>query len=165
MSDTRFGDPRLDDIFRYWLSKRRGQHPPLRADIKPSELGAALRHLNIIDVVREPGKPLQFRHRLIGTHNIEWLGRDSTGQMLDENLYGAAATAFVASFRRIVEEVQPYHRRNRMDWNDQKFVMHESVDLPLSDDTHEVAMILRGAVFRMAVAGDSNQDTFEPIAS
>ncbi len=164
MSAPRFGDPRLDEIFRYWLSRLRDGHPPRRADLRPADLGAAVRHLNLIEVVREPGQKLQFRHRLIGTHNIEWLGRDSTGQMLDEKLYGAAAPGIIASLARIVEEVRPYHRRNRMDWNNQKFLLHESVDLPLSDETHDVAMILRGAVFRSAVAGDSMAELFEPIA-
>ena len=164
MPAPRFGNPRLDDIFCYWLSKRRGEHPPLRANIRQSELDAAVRHLKIIDEEREPGKPLQFRHRLIGTHNIEWLGRDYTSQMLDENLYGAAAPALVASFIRYVEEALPYHRRTRMDWNYQKFIPHESVELPLSDETHKVSIIPRGGVFRLAVAGDRTQEIFEPTA-
>jgi hypothetical protein len=68
-----------------------------------------VRHVNLVDVVREPGKKLQF-HLLVGSHNIEWLGRDSTGRMLDESLYGAAAAGFIASFIRIVEEARPFHR-------------------------------------------------------
>jgi hypothetical protein len=163
VSSPAFGDPRLDEIFRYWLSKRRDGKPPRRTDIRPADLGAAVRHVNLVEVVRAPGRPLQFRHRLIGTHNIEWLGRDMTGRMLDESLYGAGAPAIIAGFTRIVEEAQPYHRRNRMDWNNQKFLLHESVDLPLADENHAVAMILRGAVFQM-VDGGGAKDLFEPIA-
>ena len=64
-----------------------GPLPQRRADIKPQELGpAALRQINILDVIRELGKTLQFRHRLVGTGITEWLSRDATGQMVDETL-------------------------------------------------------------------------------
>lgn len=163
MTRTRFGNPRLDEIFAYWLSKRQDGKLPGRADIKPDEIGSALRHVNLVDVVREPGKPLQFRHRLIGSHNIEWLGRDYTGQMLDEKLYGAAADGIVARFARIVAEARPFHRINRMDWNNQKFLVQEAVELPLADENGVITMILRGAVFRRVLEGDGKTELFEPI--
>ena len=163
MHTARFGDPRLDEIFAYWLSKRRDGKAPGRADIRPGEIGGAVRHVNLVDVVREPGKPLQFRHRLVGSHNIEWLGRDSTGRMLDESLYGAAAAGFIASFVRIVEEARPFHRINRMDWNDQKFLIQESVELPLADESGQIVMILRGAVFRHVEDRDPVDAVFTPI--
>lgn len=157
-----FGDPKLNEIYRYWLSRRRNGRPPRRADIRPAELGAAVRHINLLDVIREPGKPLQYRHRLVGTHNIEWVGRDATGRMVDEDLYGSATADVLASFNRIVAEARPFYRRGRMDWNNQRFLLHEAVEMPLSDDTHEVAMILRGASFRPIVSVDE-QPVFEPL--
>ncbi len=149
-----FGDPVLDHIYRYWLSKRQDGRAPRRADIKAGELGGAIRHLNIIDVVREAGTPMQFRHRLIGTGILEWLNMDATGRMLDESLYGPDAAAIVASLTRIAETARPFHRLARLDWNNRKFALMESVELPLSDERHDVAMILRGAVYRHAAAGD-----------
>jgi hypothetical protein len=158
-----FDDPKLGEIYRYWLSKRRDGGLPRRADIRPAELGAAVRHINLIDVVREPGKTPQYRHRLVGTHNIEWLGRDVTGRMVDESLYGPATAAILASFDRIVAEARPFYRRNRMDWNNQKFLLHEAVEMPLSDDTPAVGMILRGASFRPVVGQDDLPPVFEPL--
>jgi len=109
-----------------------GPLPQRRADIKPQELGpAALRQINILDVIRELGKTLQFRHRLVGTGITEWLSRDATGQMVDETLYGADAAKIVASLGRIVETVQPHHRQARLDWNNRKYALMESVELPL----------------------------------
>jgi len=164
MSPAHITDPRLNHILQYWLSKRRDGQAPRRADLRPAELGPALlRHINIVEVVRAEGQPLQFRHRLIGTYNIEWLGRDATGQMLDENLYGAAAPMIVASFTRIVEEARPFYRLSRMDWHDKRHLMNESVELPLSDDRHAVAMILRGAVFRDPTDRDGGAERFEAI--
>ena len=163
MAYPAFDDPKLGEIYRYWLSKRRDGGLPRRADIRPAELGASVRHINLIDVVREPGKTPQYRHRLVGTHNIEWLGRDVTGRMVDESLYGPATAAILASFDRIVAEARPFYRRNRMDWNNQKFLLHEAVEMPLSDDTHAVAMILRGASFRPVVGQDDLPPVFEPL--
>lgn len=157
-----FGDPRLDEIYRYWLSKRRDGALPRRADIKPGELGAVIRHINLVDVIREPGKPLQFRHRLMGTGISEWLGQDLTGKLVDETIYGPAAGAIIASLAKIVETAQPYHRLAPLDWNNRKFALAESVELPLSGDTSEVAMILRGAVYRHR-AGEAPQNLFEPL--
>ncbi len=164
MNPAHITDPRLSQILQYWLSKRRDGRPPRRADLRPAEMGAALlRHVNMVDVLREPEKPLQFRHRLIGTYNIEWLGRDSTGRMIDENLYGAAAAAIIASFASIAEEARPYYRLNRLDFHDKGHLMNESVELPLCDENNDVAMILRGAVFRHATDMDCGTDRFEAI--
>jgi hypothetical protein len=158
-----FGDPKLSEIYRYWLSRRRDGKPPRRADIRPAELGAAVRHINLLDVIREPGKPLQYRHRLIGTHNIEWLGRDVTGQMVDENLYGPDAAEIIETFNRVVEEARPFYRRSRVDWNNQRFLLQEAVEMPLSDDTDNIVMILRGASFRPVVSVDAPRLVFEPL--
>lgn len=158
-----FCDPRLDEIYRYWLSKRRDGGPPRRADIKPGELGAAIRHLNLIEVLREEGKPLAFRHRLVGTYHSDWLGRDVTGRILDETLYGPATEEIVATMTRIVETARPYRRVARLDWNNQKFVVMEAVEMPLTDETGAVAMIMRGAVFRHAAGEAGPRMTFEPL--
>jgi hypothetical protein len=159
-----FGDPKLNDIYGYWLSKRRGGKPPRRADIKAQELPpGALPQINILEVVREPEKPLQFRHRLVGTGITAWLSRDATGLMVDEALYGADAVKIVASLNRIVETVQPHHRIARLDWNDQHYALAESVEMPLSDDTHDVAMILRGVTYRPVNHAEPLRQFFEPL--
>jgi hypothetical protein len=159
-----FGDPRLGEIYRYWLSRRRDGEPPRRADIKPQELGPdVLRQLNILDVVREPGTPLQFRHRLVGTGITQWLSRDATGLMVDETLYGPEAAKIVASLVQIVETVQPHHRVARLDWNDRKYALMESVEMPLADDTHPVAMILRGVSYRKVGDIENLRQFFEPL--
>jgi hypothetical protein len=159
-----FGDPILGEISRYWLSKRRDGRAPRRADIKPGELGPPIRNLNIIEVLRQPGGTLAFRHRLVGTGIIEWLSHDATGQMVDEALYGEAAAAeIVATLTRIALTALPYHRVARLDHNSRKFALMESVELPLSDDTHDVAMILRGVSYRHIAAGTEPDLFFRPL--
>jgi hypothetical protein len=156
------GDPRLGEIFRYWLSKRRDGALPRRADIRPGELGAVIRHINLIDVIREPGRPLQFRHRLMGTGITDWLGQDLTGKLVDEASYGPAAGAIVESLGRIVGTAQPHHRLAPLDSINRKFALAESVELPLAGETQDVTMILRGAVYRHRT-GAEPQALFEPL--
>lgn len=162
MAFPALGDPRLEDIYRYWLSRHRDGHLPRRADIKPAELGAVIRHVNLIDVIRVAGQPLQFRHRLVGTAIIEWLGADFTGKMVDEATYGPTAPQIAASLARIVATAQPFHRLAPLDWNQRKFALMEAVELPLGGDTDEVAMILRGAVYRHHI-GAEPKPIFEPL--
>ena len=140
-----FSDHRLETIYRYWRSRRGNRDLPQRADIRPSELGSALRLLNLIDVMHNP---LRFRHRLVGSEHVEWLGRNATGRFLDDALYGDATGEIIGAFTTIVQERRPYFRRSRLDWNNQKWLEMESVELPLGDADGEVNMILRGAVFR-----------------
>lgn len=143
--DVPFTDHRLEDIYRYWRSKRGKRAMPARSDLRPSELGAALRLLNLVDVFHNP---LRFRHRLVGTEHVEWLGRDATGRYLDEALYGPATGEILGSLTTIVTQKRPYRRRSRLDWNNQKWLEMEAVELPLGDADGEVQMILRGAVFK-----------------
>jgi hypothetical protein len=158
-----FGDPVLGDIYRYWLSKRRDGRPPRRADITAAELGPPIRNLNLIDVLRQPGKPLCFRHRLVGTGITDWLSHDPTGRMVDEALYGAEAAKIAASLARIVETAQPFHRMARLDRHSRKFALTESVEMPLSGEADDVAMILRGVSYRHVTAAAEVELYFRPI--
>ncbi len=109
-------------------------------------MGNLVRLLNLIDVIPEP---LHFRHRLVGSEHVEWLGRDATGLYIDETLYGSAAAEIVRSLTIIVREKKPYRRRARLDWNGQPWLEMESVELPLGEKG-QVRMILRASVFRQA---------------
>ncbi len=109
-------------------------------------MGVLVRLLNLIDVT---GNPPRFRHRLVGSEHVQWLGRDATGLYVDETLYGAAAPEIIRSLTAIVREKRPYRRRARLDWNSQSFLEMESVELPLGEDG-AVRMILRASVFRQA---------------
>jgi hypothetical protein len=144
-ANSPFSDARLDMIFQHWRMRSAGRLMPQRADIRPSELGPAIRLLNLVDVQHGP---LRFRHRLVGSEHVEWLGRNATGRDIDESLYGAATNEIISAFATIVEQRRPYYRLSRLDWNNQKWLMMEAVELPLGDSEGQVHMILRGAVFR-----------------
>lgn len=139
-----FDDPRLDTIFHYWLDRRGARGMPERADIHPGDFRQLVRLLNLVDVLY---RPLRFRHRLVGSESIEWLGRDPTGRILDETLYGPATDEILGSLTTIVQEARPYRRSARMDWSGKDWLHMEAAELPLAGEDGTVRMILRGAVF------------------
>jgi hypothetical protein len=76
--------PDLEIIYQYWLSKKCGRAMPSRADIDPVELpGRLWPNLMLIDVVRDQAKP-RFRYRHVGTAFSDAVGRELTGQFLNE---------------------------------------------------------------------------------
>lgn len=155
---SQFSDPRLDELVQYWLDKRGSRIMPARADIKPAQMGSLLRLLNLIEVDHHP---LRFRHRLVGSETIMKLGRDATGRILDESLYGDATPEILASLMLVVRESRPYRRVARLDWNNQPHIEMEAVELPLGENGN-VQMILRGAIFRQALS-DSARLSFTPL--
>ena len=61
-----------------WTEARGERALPRRADINPVKLGGALQNVFLLDVV--PGKPVDFRYRLIGEQLIRGYGRNLTGE-------------------------------------------------------------------------------------
>lgn len=151
-------DSRLNELLEYWLEKRGTRAMPGRADIKPTQMGSLLRMLNLIEVEHHP---LRFRHRLVGTDTIQRLGRDATGRVLDESLYGADTPQILETLARLVREARPFRRLARLEWNNQPHMEMESVELPLGENGN-VQMILRGSVFRQAQS-ETARLLFEPL--
>src|SRR5579864_7045143 len=69
-------DPRLQQAFDYWQSKRAGRLMPRRADLDPVDIPKLLPHIMLTDVVG-PGR---YRYRLIGTEIEQAQGMHATGR-------------------------------------------------------------------------------------
>ena len=74
--------PKLQQLFDYWASKRGERKMPSRADIDPLGMGFIIGNLILVDVIA--GAPLGFRIRLHGTNLTERVHYELTGKMLDE---------------------------------------------------------------------------------
>lgn len=154
-------DGRLTRLLRYWAAKRGDQPAPRRADLDPLlEIPDLVPMLTLIDVLRDP---LRFRFRLVGTSVVQALGRDATGRFADEALYGSEAAGIVATYRRMTEEIRPFHRRSRLAWNDREWRVLEAVEVPLIDDDGRVCMIMGGNRFTLTSDTDGPPRTYEPI--
>ncbi|MBL8781382.1 MAG: PAS domain-containing protein [Alphaproteobacteria bacterium] len=67
----------LERVERVWNDARAVRDIPRRTDIDPIQLGSALPHITLLDVV--PGDPIDFRYRILGQQLIKGYGFDLTG--------------------------------------------------------------------------------------
>ncbi|HEV2549800.1 MAG TPA: PAS domain-containing protein [Stellaceae bacterium] len=138
-SDLRFDHPRLNELVRYWESKRRDGRLPARVDIDPAELKPFLGNIFMLDVV---GEPKRFRYRLIGTEIVEYVGRDSTGKFQEEAYAPEQAAENNAMYRWICENKKPLRNFGVINWVGREFFKYEIVNLPLASDGDTVDIIL-----------------------
>ncbi|MBC8791217.1 MAG: histidine kinase [Tagaea sp. CACIAM 22H2] len=137
--------PELCRLLEYWQAKRRTLgRLPARADIDPLEMRFALGHLILADV--EPGDPIRFRHRLIGTRIVEHAGYDATGLYVDDIPDQELARRLTESYRTVIATREPVHDRvNGMVGG--RPLNLEILRLPLSQDGTTIGMVLTGAFF------------------
>ncbi|HXZ00592.1 MAG TPA: hypothetical protein VEI03_11365 [Stellaceae bacterium] len=143
-------DPRLDRLYRHWLSKRRGRALPCRAAIDPLEIPAEIwPHTMLLDVVWEDGKP-RFRYRRVGDVFWRLAGREPTGLFIEDVLPEKAG------YRRYVTGIyEEMATRRAAMYTENSFtlagrgmqMLTRRVSLPLSNDGEAVNMVLAGHVF------------------
>lgn len=139
---------RLCRLYEYW----RGIHPatglPGRQHFDPLAVPDLLPSLWMVDVA---GPPLRFRYRLVGTAIVGALGREFTGQWLDESHQGFRGSRLERDYRSIVNERRPHHRKDPsrlLQLNGHALL--ESLMLPLARDGANVDIILGCMVFLRA---------------
>lgn len=71
----------IQRFYDYWLSISPPGKLPGRRNVAPEDLGPLLPRVWMLDVYRDP---LRFRYRLAGTLVVHSLGREVTGQWVDE---------------------------------------------------------------------------------
>jgi hypothetical protein len=132
----------------YWISI----HPskdrvPGRRNFDPMAVPTLLPNMMLLDVA---GRPPRFRYRLVGTRMVEALGRDLTGQWLDEaHAHQDGTKPQFPSYERVAIEGRPEWRRGRPHFAGyiDRCTEMERIFLPLSSDGAAVDMLLTIAVF------------------
>ena len=138
---------RVRAIYRYWDSKRNGRRMPSRADLDPLEIPRFLPDICLVDVVPDARR---YVYRLIGTNEVAMRGRDPTGLPVGEGYFGTSAQSVFLNYDGVVRSREPRVDRDPSITSDDRFIQHESIFLPLSDDDEHVNMILVFTVYRAA---------------
>lgn len=133
---------------------------PRREELNLRAMSSLLPRFNLLDVTWDP---LRFRHRLVGAAYVEMLGRNVTGQLVDEELYGEATQEIFNSLKLVAEEIRPYRRLARLDWHERNWLLQEAAELPLADEDGRVNMILRVSAFTLTKDTDSPRLIFTPL--
>lgn len=137
---------KLHHVYRYWRSLHRDGRIPGRAQIDPAAIPDLLSGLWLLDVQREP---FRLRYRLVGTRVVRAIGREVTGQWLDEAHPGIGRDpAYQARSRKVVQTAIPSWRHGRPNlWRHELFGKIENLILPLAADGARVEMLMIMTVF------------------
>ena len=140
---------RVRAIYRYWDSKRNGRLMPRRADLDPLDIPRFLPDICLVDVVPDARK---YVYRLIGTNEAAMRGRDPTGLPVGEGYFGTSKESVFLNYDAVTRTRAPRLDRDPSVTSDNRFIQHESIFLPLSEDGENVTMILVFTVYGPAPA-------------
>jgi hypothetical protein len=135
---------RVRAVYRYWDSKRNGRLMPRRADLDPLDIPKLLSDICLVDVVPDARK---YVYRLIGTNEAAMRGRDPTGLAVGEGYFGTSKESVFLNYDGVTRTRAPRLDRDPSMTADHRFIQHESIFLPLSDDGEHVNMILVYTVY------------------
>ena len=135
---------RVRAIYRYWDGKRNGRLMPRRADLDPVDIPRLLPDICLVDVVADARK---YVYRLIGTNECAMRGRDPTGLAVGEGYFGTSKDSVFLNYDGVTRSRAPRLDRDPSITSDNRFIHHESIFLPLSDDGETVNMILVYTVY------------------
>lgn len=128
----------LRQIFAYWQAKAAARGAlPARADIDPVDLGATLPAISLIEIRRDLADGAgRLRYRVMGSLQVEIMGRDATGEMIDlGSAEDDAAAAAIATGR-------PIHAERRFSPANGVALTFEALLCPLAADGRTVDMLL-----------------------
>jgi hypothetical protein len=131
-------EPRLRQLYSYWLARTGSRRYPARRDIDPSDVPYILPHLMLIDVLREP---LRFRVRVHGTERVRRAGYDLTGKSLEDIPTPQYRSYAIERCRKLVKTAEPalVHYARELDG---RYYRYEAVWLPLSEDGKQVSQLV-----------------------
>jgi hypothetical protein len=144
---------RIQRIYAHW----KAIHPapgllPGRQHLDPMALGDLLPGVWLVDVAQNP---FRLRYRLVGTGVVEAMGRDVTGQWLDEaHPHLVNDDVYWQRSRDIVAGKVPSWRRGPPHlWKHETYSIVENLIMPLAADGTNVDMLCILSVFYTRSSG------------
>jgi hypothetical protein len=137
---------RIHRVYAYWKSIHPVSGLPGRQHIEPMALGDLLPGIWLVDVSQDP---FRLRYRLVGTGVVEAMGRDTTGQWLDEaHPHLVNDDVYWQRSRDIVASKVPSWRRGPPHlWKHETYSIVENLIMPLAADGTNVDMLCILSVF------------------
>jgi hypothetical protein len=138
-------DARLVELHRLWQDIRPGQGVlPGRQHFDPLSVPKLLRWIYLVEIERE--RP-RFRYRLLGTEHVFALGRDVTGEWLDEAHPAFASSPAYPQFLATADGQIAYYRGPPTYYFERDHLAIERMLMPLARDGKTVDMVLGVTVF------------------
>jgi hypothetical protein len=134
--------PDIVGIHDYWRSIHPGAGLPGRQHVDALEIPRELLpRIWLLDIQAEP---FRLRYRLVGTEIVRAIGREVTGQWLDDaHPHLKDEPDYLARYREVLATGTPSWRRGRaMLWTHRDYREIENILLPLARDGSNVDMIM-----------------------
>jgi hypothetical protein len=152
VTDMPGAHPAALEFWRYAQTCRVVGGLPSRTIFDPTEIGALLARIWIIDVLRDP---IDFRYRLAGTHIVETVGFEPTGKLFSDILAERIAVdpAFLARFRFMADSgVSTWRLGPARNWKNMDYKTVENLCVPFAvgEDPTRVAQIMSISIFYRA---------------
>ena len=143
--DRSLWHPLASRLYDYWCALAPPGRLPGRQDLVPEDIAALWSRLWMLDVFRDP---LRYRYRLCGTEMVTSLGREVTGEWLDEVHPSLIANPQSRErFRFMAETGGATWRRGVPLWTrDPKHQLIETLIVPLAGDGQTVDKLLAVSV-------------------
>ncbi|MGO1118575.1 PAS domain-containing protein [Rhodovibrionaceae bacterium A322] len=132
----------FEPLYSYWLAKHHENDLPRREDLDPLDIPDLLADLALIEVVSQEGHATRLRFRLMGTHLALHLGRDLTGEWLDDLQIEGTADLNLSAHSKTIRERRVTFAKGQIQVQGRKPVDYTSIQLPLSDGENQVNMLV-----------------------
>jgi hypothetical protein len=143
--DDEQGQPILDPLLKYWLTRRGHRTLPSRADIDPVDIPELLQFIGLVDV---EDTPRRYRYRLVGSYMQTMFGTNYQGRYLDEAAQGRFRDFLKGLYDAVVERRSPMLSEAVFDYGADRIVTIRRLILPLSEaETAPINMLLFANVF------------------
>jgi hypothetical protein len=153
MSETSNSYPRTTDVaemqsratpqtrafFAYWESKRLGRVMPARRDLDPIEMKAWLPGIQLIDVFENPRRLV---YRLVGQVEVEMRGFSHAGYNVEEAFFAVSKEDALCNYNLVIDSQTMVYDWARYATRSGFQTSQETIFLPLSDDGHQVNMVI-----------------------
>lgn len=146
----KIADPRLQDLYDYWLARSGDRPAMLRDDLDPIQIPRLLKNLVLADV-EDGGQSI--RYRLVGTEVVAAHGLDYTGLTVEQLTSGPTLEFTRHLYGIVVGQAVPVYSEGRFRWEQREYRLTRRLHLPLSRDDSAVDMVLLGQVFDVEQAG------------
>ena len=138
-------EPRLQQLYEYWLQRKGVRRFPSRREIDPLDISYILGHVMLVDVL---GEPHRFRMRLHGTGMIIQVRYDLTGGFLDEPPMTEYRSHIIDQCTSLVDSGEPAVTHDRITLENNQSRRHEALWLPYSENGQSVTMVLCAMLYK-----------------
>jgi len=133
--------PRFQQLNDYLVARAPEGLLPGRQHVDPTDIPNLLSVISFVDVERDGGN-IQLRFRLVGTTCTEAMGRDITGEIVDDRHLTKCGKAIATQMLEIVESRQPGFGDLSVALAGREHVGYRRVYFPLARNGKDVDMLI-----------------------